>query len=235
VRVEPGSGTYTVLDAIAAVNPALEGDALSITPDNISAGLTNLVFQQPANPCQTLISLNFDTVSVPARVSTVGLGEFSSFAPVPGNVLNACQISLAPVSSSDSLSFAVDVGLSAGANYSGNGSDLHVLQWNGAAWSSPTFTFNAANNQAWVAGVTNTAAFVVAQFACPPLCIQQCANGMNFQCTAFAGMRYTLQRSTDLLNWAAVTNATPECVQSLTLQDTAPAAPQAFYRLLISQ
>ena len=230
VRVQPG-GASTVIDAIAAVNPAVEGDALSMTPDDIASGITNLVFQLPADTSKTLISINFDSVSDMARISTVGLSDFSSFAPVPGNVLNACQITVAPGPGGLGLDFLADVGLSAGSNYTGDGSDLRVLQWNGASWSSLAFTFNAANGQAWVAGLTNLSAFVVARLSAPPISIQAGTNGWNFPFTPFANVSYTLQRSTDLATWTPVGTVTPTDEQSVTLQDSAPPAKQAFYRL----
>jgi hypothetical protein len=234
VRVQPGPSTYTVIDAIAAVNPVVEGDALAITSDNIASGLTNLVFQRAANTSQTLLSVNFHSVSEMAKVSTVGLGEFSSFAPIPGNVLNACQITLAPVSGGAGLTFLVDVGLSVGTNYTGNGDDLRVLQWSGTNWSSPSFTVDAANNQVWVAGLTNTSAFVVAQLSPPPLGIQARGHQFNFQFTPFANLTYTLQRSTDFAHWTPVTTVTPPSEQPVTLQDPSPPAGHAFYRLLVN-
>ena len=79
------------------MNPVAVGDALSISPANLVSGVTNLDFQNPANLSQTLISLNFDSVSTNARVSTVSLREFSAFAPVVGNVSSAYQLQSRPV------------------------------------------------------------------------------------------------------------------------------------------
>jgi hypothetical protein len=234
VRIQPGSNTYTVIDAIAAVNPIMEGDALSITPADIASGMTNLVFQVPENTSQTVISVNFQSVSGMAKVSTVGLSEFSSFAPVPGTVLNACQITVSPGSGVTNLAFLAEVGLSAGVNYTGDGGDLRVLQWSGASWSAPAFSFSAANNQVSVAGLTNLSAFVVARISAPLLSIQAGVNGRHFQFTPFANVSYTLQRSTDLLNWTSILTNTPASEQPVTLQDPAPPASQAFYRLVLN-
>jgi hypothetical protein len=234
VRVEAASNAYTVIDAIAAVNPVVEGDVLSITPGDVTSGMTNLVFQMPADTSQTLISLNFHSVGDTAKVSTVGLSDFSSFAPVPGTVLNACQVTARALSGAAGVAFLADVGLSVGDNYTGNGGDLRVLQWNGTSWSSPAFSFNAANNEVWVAGLTNLSAFVVARLSAPPLSIQTGAHGFNLQFTPFANLSYTLQRSTNLVTWTPLTTVTPSSEQPLTLQDPAPPANQAFYRLLVN-
>jgi hypothetical protein len=132
------------------------------------------------------------------------------------------------------VAFLADVGLSVGDNYTGNGGDLRVLQWNGTSWSSPAFSFNAANNEVWVAGLTNLSAFVVARLSAPPLSIQTGAHGFNLQFTPFANLSYTLQRSTNLVTWTPLTTVTPSSEQPLTLQDPAPPANQAFYRLLVN-
>jgi hypothetical protein len=85
-----------------------------------------------------------------------------------------------------------------------------------------------------VAGLTNLSAFVVAQLSAPPLHIQAGGNGFNFQFTPFANVSYTLQRSTDLLTWTPITTITPASEQTVTLQDPAPPASQAFYRLVVN-
>jgi hypothetical protein len=235
VCVQPGTQypAYTVIDAIAAVNPAVEGDALSLTPDNIASGITNLAFQKPDDTSQTLISVNFASVSAAAKVSTVALSDFSPFAPVPGSVSSACQITVAPVSGTAPVTFAADLALYAGAGYAGNGSDLRVLQWNGASWSVQAFTFNAANNQACMTGLTNLSAFVVSRLS-PQLSIQAGANGFTIPLTPFANVTYKLQRSTDLVNWTPVSTNTPTSEQLVTLQDPNPPASQAFYRLQVT-
>jgi hypothetical protein len=234
VRVEPGTNEYTVIDAIAAVDPIVEGDALFISADDLTSGVTNLVFQLPDDTSQTLISLDFHSVSGSARVSTVGLSDFSSFAPVPGTVLDACQITATAVPGDTNVAISADVGLSAGSNYTGNGGDLHVLQWNGTSWSSPAFSFNATNHEVWVAALTNLSAFVVARLSPPPLQIQTGAQGWSFQFTPFANLSYELERSPDLVNWTAVTTVTPASAQPVTLQDPSPPPSQGFYRLLVN-
>jgi hypothetical protein len=234
VRVQPGSNTYTVIDAIAAVNPVEEGDALSISPADVAVGTTNLFFQSPANRNQTLIAINLHSVSNAARISTVRLTDFSSFAPVPGNVLYACQATVRPITDATNVALLANIGLSVGSNYSGTGGDLRVLQWNGTNWTSPPFSYDQASREAWVAGLTNLSAFVVAQVSSPALDIQRNANGSHFEFVPFAGFSYTLQRSTDLLSWTALATVTAQSEQPLTIADEAPPPQAAFYRLLVN-
>jgi hypothetical protein len=233
VRVQPGPGTYTVIDAIAAVDPVVVGDALSITPDNLASGITNLVFQAPYNTGQSLISINFDSVSQLAKVSTVGLSEFSSFALVPGVVASAYQIKVAAVPETNGVAYQADIGLSVGTNYTGNGDDLCVLQWNGTNWCSPPFSFNAANQEVFVAGLTNLSAFVVTQLPRPELSIQASTPGNNFQFTPSLYLTYILERSLDLVTWSPVCTNTPANTQHVTLQDPAQPPSRAFYRLQV--
>ena len=92
VRIQPAPGTYAVIDSIAAANPVVTGDALSIAPDDIAAGNTNLQFQAPYNSDQNQVAVSFGYVSGVSRISAVSLTDLSPFAPVEGNVSSAYQI-----------------------------------------------------------------------------------------------------------------------------------------------
>ena len=224
---------YTAIDSIGVVSPVVVGDALSITPDNLASGNTRLVFQKPDDLSQTLISLNCDSVSTNARISTVSLHEFSSFAPVIGNVSSAYQIQSRPISGTNAVVLRAEVGLRAGENYSGNGNDLRVFQWQGANWASQPFTFDPTNDEVLVMGVTNLSAFVISQIVPPQLSIQSVANGYAFQFTPILNCANILERSPDLVNWMPVSTNTPTSAQPITLWDTNVLAGKAFYRLLL--
>jgi hypothetical protein len=234
VQAETNANQYTVIDAIAAVDPVVVGDALSITPDNLAAGITNLSFQEPDNSSNTLISLNFDSVSGTARISTISLSEFSSFAPVFGNASSGYQITAKPLTGSSTLIYSADVGLRAGDSYTGNGSDLRLYQWNGAGWTSQPFSFNAALNRVVLAGVTNFSALVVSQIVPPRLNVSPATNGLSFQFTPVPNCAHTLVRTFDFVNWTPVASVTPTDSQPVTLQDNAPPAGKAFYRLQVN-
>jgi hypothetical protein len=234
VRVQPAPGVYTVIDAIAAVDPAVVGDALSIAPDNLASGITNLAFQNPADSSQNLIAINFDSVSDVARISTVSLSDFSSFAPVIGNVSSAYGIAVRPVSGTGALTYLADVGLHAGAGYTGTGGDLRVYQWNCTNWISQPFTFNLTNEEVLITGVTNFSAFVVSQIVPPQLNIQTIDNGFAFQFSPVVNCAHILERSTDLVTWTPILTNTPASTQPLALQDTNAPAGEAFYRLLLT-
>ena len=233
VRVQAGPSA-TVIDAIAAVNPAVVGDALAVAPDNLAAGITKFVFQKPDGSDQNLITINFDSVSAPAKVSTVGLSEFSAFAPVIGQVSSAYQITLKPLVGIDTVNYVADLGLRAGGNYAGTGQDLRVYQWCGTNWSSQPFTFNPANHEVLVAGVTNFSALVVSQIIPPQLNIQAGTNGFVFQFTPVANGTHILERSTDLVTWTPIATNMATGTQSVTVQDANTPAGKAFYRLLLN-
>jgi hypothetical protein len=229
VRIQPGSNTYTVIDAIAAVNTPVEGDALSISPVDLTHGVTNLSFQAPYDSSKTEIALGFSSLSQAARVSTVALSDFRSFAPAPGNIENACQMNVAPISGATPVSYAANAALAAG-NYLGDGSDLRVLAWGGTNWDSLAFSYNAASNQVCITGQTNLSAVVISQLS-PEMCIQSGASGVRINFTAFASVAYVLERSCDLLHWNAVNTNTATAIGPVTMQDPAPPSTAAFYRL----
>jgi hypothetical protein len=241
VRVTAGTNAtdtnafdYTVIDAIGAVNPVPVGDALSIMPGDLALGYTSLVFQQPDDLSQTLISIDFDSVSTNARISTVSLHEFSSFAPVIGTVSSAYQIQSLAIEGTNAVVLQADVGLRAGENYSGNGSDLRVFQWQGTNRISQPFTFNPTNDEVLVSGVTNFSAFVVSQIAPPQLSIQSVTNGYAFQFTPVPDCANILERSPDLMIWTRISTNTPASAQPMVLQDTNAPVGKAFYRVLVN-
>ena len=221
----------TIIDAIGAVNPVVVGDALSITPANLVSGVTNLNFQKPSDLSHTLISLNFDSVNTNARISTVSLHEFSAFAPVVGSVSSAYQLQARSLTDTNAVVLQADIGLRVGDNYSGNGGDLRVYQWNCTNWTSQPFTFNPANNQVLVAGVTNFSAFVVSQIIPPNLSAQNSTTGFAFEFTPVANCPHVLERSTDLVNWTPIYTNTLSSTQPVTWQDTNAPAGKAFYRV----
>jgi hypothetical protein len=231
IRIQPPAGVDTVIDAIAAVNPVVLGDALSIMPDDIADGTGNLDFQNTGDCGQNQISIGFASVSKPARISTVSLSDLDPFAPVEGDVSSAYQIQSRPLIGTN-VTYDASVGLYAGANYSGNGSDLRVFEWNCTNWVERPFTYSAADNEVAVAGVTNFSAFVVSQIVRPSLAIETLTNGYAFQFTPVPNCPETLECSTNLMgNWQSLCSFTATNAQPITLQDTDAPPGNAFYRL----
>jgi hypothetical protein len=230
VQIETATDDYAVIDAIAAVNPVVVGDALSITPYDVAAGMGNLYFQNAANCGQNQIAIGFNSVSGPARISTVSLSDLSPFAPVEGAVSSAYQLQSRSLGSS-AVTFSASVGLEAGTNYTGNGNDLRVFEWNSTNWTSQPFTYSQTNNEVTVAGVTNFSAFVVSQIVPPSLGIETLANGYAFRFTPVPNCPETLLRSTNLLTWTPIYSFTTTNAETLTLLDTNAPSSRAFYRL----
>jgi len=233
---DTASGDYTVIDAIGTVHPVTVGDALSITPGNLASGLTNLSFVNPANPNQVLISLDFDSVSTNARISTVSLHDFSSFAPVAGNVVSAYQVQSRPLAGASAVSLVADIGLGLGQAYSGNGGDLRVYQWDLTRWTPQPFTFNPANASVLVAGVamTNYNALVVTQIVPPVLAAMRSTNSFAVGFTPVANCPSVLERSIDLVAWTPVYTNTPANSQPVIWPDTNAPGGNAFYRLKLN-
>jgi hypothetical protein len=234
IRISPPAGSATVIDSVAAVNPVLEGDVLSLTPIDLPEGITNLDYQNPADSNRNLITLGFSSLNETIKVSTVALSDFGPFAPVPGIVETACQITVAPVKNTNSPVYQANVTFDAGTNYNGNGSDLGVLQWNGSAWTTPTFTYNIAQNQVSLIGLTNMSAFVITSLK-PQLTVVSNSTGLGYQFTPFPNATYSLLRSVDLVNWSPVGTVVPTNTTPIVLQDASPPAVQAFYSLKVTR
>jgi hypothetical protein len=233
IRVQPAPGTYMVLDAIAAANSVVTGDALSIAPDNITGGSTNLFFQSPNDFSQNQVAIGFNGVSGIARISTVSLSDLSPFAPVEGNLSSAYQIQSLPLVNGP-VTYTASVGLGAGNGYTGTGGDLRVFEWNCTNWTSEPFTYNAANNEVVVPGVTNFSAFVVSQIVPPVLTAVSATNGFVLQLTPVPNCPETLERSTNLVTWTSVLTFTATNAQPITLDDSNAPMDNAFYRVQLN-
>jgi hypothetical protein len=237
VSIQPGAGTYTVIDAVAAARPAAVGDALGITPDNVSSGMTNLDFQSPNNCSQNEIAIGFGSVNEFARISTVSLYDFSPFAPVEGEISSAYQIQALPVSGNSAVAFSADVGLRAGNNYIGDGSDLRVFQWACTNWVAQPFIYNSANNEVMLTGVTNDSAdsaFVISQIARPVLRVQSVTKEQTLTWTTAPNCPETLERSTNFANWSAIGTFTATNAAFIKVTDTNAPAGGAFYRVEVT-
>lgn len=233
VRIQPAPGAEAVIDAIAAADPVVTGDALSIAPDNVAASCTNLFFQRADNCAENQVAIGFDYVGGIARVSAVSLSDLSPFAPVEGDVSSAYQIESVPMGSAG-LGYDATVGLRAGDNYHGNGSDLRVFEWNGPNWISQPFTYDATNNEVAVPGVTNFSAFVISRIIPPTLAMETLSNGFAFQLTPVPNCPETIERSTNLETWTPILTFTATNAAPVVIDDSNAPAGDGFYRVQVN-
>lgn len=220
------------IDAISIVRPAVLGETLSIAPANVASNNARLYFQQPDAPGRTAFAVAFSSISDSAQVTAAPLTN-NTLNQLSGAVLSAVQVSLTNLLSSGTISFTAEVALNSGEAYSGNGSDLRFVQWNGSGWNPLACTYNAATRTA-AAGVTNLTAFALVQLVAPPLVIEQTATGFRFTFDAVPNCLQTLERSTNLTHWSAVTNNTPAASGPMTFEDNGGPGGHAFYRLRLT-
>lgn len=223
------------VDAFAAVRPMVVGDSLSLTPENILSNTATLFFQKSGAEYENVVTIAFAAVSDLAQIFTAPLNDLSGFAPLPGVARTAVELGIAPILGATPVTFTADLSLSAGTNYSGLGSDLLVFQSSGTNWSALPFTYHATNHQVRVTSITNLFTFVVVQFTAPTL--QLTASGANYHVsfTPVASLMHTLERSTNLIHWAALSSVTASNALPVVLTGTAAPAEKAFYRVKLSQ
>jgi hypothetical protein len=227
------------IDALAAVRPAALGDSLTVAPGNLTNGPMTLRFQRPARPGQTALALTFTNVSEAARVSTTPLNPATELPAGCGPVLTAAQLDLAPVLSSNEVTFSAALHVGTGASYFGNGGDLVLLRREGTNWANTDAAFNNSTKTMVVSGLTNLFATALVQMQPPTLRIAAHTNGqgdpvMVARFPALPGFTYTLERSGTLDFTAAEDRASvsPAVAQEATLEDdNLPGS--AFYRLRI--
>ncbi len=226
------------IDAISASRPRVVGDSLTIAPGNLTNGTATLRFQRPGKPAQPALAVSFTTVSEVARISTAALPDPSLFAPY-GRLLTGAQLGLAPVLGSNTVPFQADVRLASGPDYAGNGDDLVLLRQVGSDWEDAAFAFEASTRGALVAGITNLPTLALLQAVPPQLAITRGVDDLGgpqtkVQFASLPGFIYTLERTTDFVNWEEMGMVRPLALgmSSLFYGDE---ATSAFYRIRVNR
>jgi hypothetical protein len=234
VKVEGLSGfSGGEVDAVSVVRPMTIGDTLSIAPENIMNNMGKLFFQKPGAENQTSLNLNFSAVSDIAQVTAARLDNAVALGALPGTVVTAVQPNVSPVLGATPVTFQTDAALSAGANYNGDGHDLHVYAWSGTNWSALPFALT--NNMVVLPGLTNLPPLAVVQFKAPTLAMASSGtNGFTFQFTPQPFCQQTLERSTDFVTWTALATVTPTNALPMSLADTNAPADKAYYRMRLT-
>jgi hypothetical protein len=163
VRVESTSQFHDgEIDGFADVRPMKIGDALSITPDNVVAN-TPLYFKSIQNASHTAVVAEFNAVSDLAKLSTSTVIDSAVLGALPsGSLLASYVLDVQPLIGTGEIAFTTDYQLSPGPNYTGSGSGLELLEWDGSAWHQVAHTFDALTGRLVVENWSNpTATFAI--------------------------------------------------------------------------
>lgn len=150
------------IDAFADVRPALIGESLSITPDNVAAA-TKLYFTNAQTPAHTAVVAQFTATSDLAKLASAAVSDSSALAALPaGNLLASYELDVSPLIGAGTISLATNYELSPGPTYTGNGASLDLFDWNGSTWQSVAHTFDSLTGRLVVSNWTdNMATFVI--------------------------------------------------------------------------
>lgn len=223
------------VDALSAVRPAVLGDSLLLVPENLAEGMLRLRFQRPEVVHEPALGIELRSLDRPARVVTAPVSEAALPPALPGPVLAAAGLTVQPVLDEPATTFTADVRLHLGAGYSGDGSDLAVLQRQGADCVPVAFEFLASERTVVLRDVPAAATWVVAQTMAPRLEWIREPAGLAVRTTAVPGWRHMLERSDDCAQWTAVASVEPPGPGPVELRDPAPPAVQAFYRVRLER
>lgn len=221
------------IDAIAIVRRMTLGDTLSVSPLNITNNNARLFFQELNAPDRTAVSVSFTELSDLAQVTATAFSA-EAMTNVVGNVLNSIELNLTNLLHSDPVTFTADVAIGTGAGYGGTGGDLRLFQWNDSIWKSIPFTYNPTSRSIIAGSVTNLGAFALVQLVAPAMTISRTATGFRFEFDVVPNLLHTLERSTNLIHWTAITNSTPLTSGLVSFEDDTAPEPQAFYRLRLT-
>ncbi len=146
------------IDAFADVRPAHLGEALSVTPANATQN-TPFYFQSPSYESHTSLAAHFSAISDLAKLSTAPVSDLLALSALSsGTLLTSYDLQIMPLIGTNDINFTANYQLSPGTNYSGNGSDLSLLQWDGTTWQTVEFAFDPPTTRLIVNDWSNPAA-----------------------------------------------------------------------------
>jgi len=135
------------IDGFADVRPMIVGDALSITPVNVTTG-TVLHFQNAIDATHTAIRARFSSVSDLAKLATDTVTDVAALAALSDwQLLASYQLTVSALVGPGPIDFSVDYELSPGPSYQGLGAGFEVLSWNGSIWESLPFDFDLVHGR----------------------------------------------------------------------------------------
>lgn len=236
VKVEAGAGMVGgEIDAVAVVRPMQLGDSLTIAPENLGTEAAKLVFLKNDGSGETAVTIDVKSVNVMARVSTAPLEDFPVLPPIAGETLIAVDLAVAPIISTEPVSFDGDVMFHCDSRYSGGGEDLVLLGWGGSSWVSMDFKFDASMKTATLKGLKELTRYLLLRLRGPRIAVTCEADRVVLGFPVMAGWFYTLERTTDLKGWNAVWSVNPAEAKLVMVEDLVAPSGLAFYRVRVAR
>lgn len=148
IRVEATAASHGgEIDGFADVRPAVLGDALSLTPANVATGMP-LYFQNADAPAETALIAEFTALSGWAKLSTTAALDPVAVDALEGLAdaapLATFQLDVAPLVGGGTVDYLADFRFRPSSQYAGDGNDLGLLAWDGAAWNPLAFGYDSA-------------------------------------------------------------------------------------------
>lgn len=236
VKIEAGAGMVGgEIDAVAVVRPMQLGDSLTIAPENLGTEAAKLVFLKNDGSGETAVTIDVKSVNVMARVSTAPLEDFPVLPPIAGETLIAVDLAVAPIISTEPVSFDGDVMFHCDSRYSGGGEDLVLLGWGGSSWVSMDFKFDASMKTATLKGLKELTRYLLLRLRGPRIAVTCEADRVVLGFPVMAGWFYTLERTTDLKGWNAVWSVNPAEAKLVMVEDLVAPSGLAFYRVRVAR
>ncbi|MDH7502943.1 MAG: hypothetical protein QHJ82_09595 [Verrucomicrobiota bacterium] len=236
VRIEGGAGMVGgEIDAVAVVRPMQLGDSLTIAPANMGTEGAKLVFLKNDESGETAIEIDVKSVNEVARVSTARLEDFTVLPPIAAEMMIAVDLAVAPIISSEPVSFEADVTFHCDSRYSGDGEDLLLLGWVGSGWVSVDFSFDESRKTVAVKGLKELTRYLLVQVCGPRIAVASEPGRVVLGFPVMAGWFYTLERTADLKGWNAVWSAKPTEAKLVMVEDLVAPSGHAFYRVRVAR
>ncbi len=234
VRIEATDDFYGgELDALSDVRPAILGEGLALAPENITQGHSLLYFNDPDNLSVTQLKLNVQSLSDLALITPSGTISENAQEALAENVLNVLSVNVDPIFDSEALTSDMMLEWNTETFYSGDGSDLKLLSWDGTKWNEVKFNFDEGN--VILPNISNSAVFALIQMGAPELSAKYVDDTLVLEFTAHSGWCYILEKSATFDEWSEVQKVSTSSTEKISITIDNLPEDKAFYRLRLEK
>jgi hypothetical protein len=228
LRIEGVAPEWTggEVDAVSDVRPMLFGESLTIRPENLLDNTSSLHFEGYRESSILSCTIALQQLSGVAKVAITPLKESSISNSYPETTAGIYRLSVGPIGDNSPVNFQATITFSLRTD--SRLSNARLVARSGSVWTNlianttlGTFTFSLQAN----------ADIAIVAAPTPQLMIETRGSGFSFSFLSLKSWRYSLERSTNFINWQTIGQVYASDSALRYFEDTNQITKAQFYKL----
>ena len=182
---------------------------------------------------QSLSEYSVQSLSDLALITPSGTISENAQEALTENVLKVLSVNVDPIFESETLTSEMMLVWNTETFYSGDGSDLELLSWDGTKWDVAEFNFDEGN--VIFSKNSNLVAFALLQMSVPELSAKYVDNALVLEFTARSGCVYILEKTATFDKWTEIQRASTSSTEVVSITIDNLSDDKAFYRLKLEK